>query len=138
MAKDSTTDKFYSDMESTSIETEARLPFDQLNLRAELLRAISDLGYHACSPIQQQSLPLSLQGADIIGQAQTGTGKTAGFTLPLLQMLASQPVESGQRPVRALVIAPTRELAAQARPQKDVNKDAKYLFSEFPPLAVVS
>jgi len=85
--------------------------FDQLGLSAELLRAIDDKGYRQATPIQQQAIPLVLEGKDILAGAQTGTGKTAGFTLPLLQRLQnSRPTGRG---VRVLVLTPTRELAAQ-------------------------
>ena len=88
--------------------------FESLGLRAELLRAVSEKGYSEPTPIQSQAIPLILEGRDIMGGAQTGTGKTAGFTLPLLQRLmeTEKPVK-GRRPIRALVLTPTRELAAQ-------------------------
>jgi ATP-dependent RNA helicase RhlE len=94
------------------------MSFSSLGLRAELSRAVSEKGYSAPTPIQQQAIPLILQGRDIMGGAQTGTGKTAGFTLPLLQRLmaagtANNKPAKGRRPVRALVLTPTRELAAQ-------------------------
>lgn len=84
--------------------------FENLGLSAELLRAINDQGYGEPTPIQQQAIPLILEGRDVLAGAQTGTGKTAGFTLPLLQRLH----EGGRRKgVRALILTPTRELAAQ-------------------------
>ena len=90
------------------------MSFDNLGLRAELVRAVSEKGYTTPTPIQQQAIPLVLEGRDLMGSAQTGTGKTAGFTLPLLQRLAaSQRPQNGRRVIRALVITPTRELAAQ-------------------------
>jgi len=85
--------------------------FNQLGLSAELLRAIDDKGYQEATPIQQKSIPLILEGRDILAGAQTGTGKTAGFALPLLQRLQFSP--HNRRSVRALVLTPTRELAAQ-------------------------
>ena len=85
--------------------------FDQLGLSAELLRAIDEKGYREATPIQQQAIPLILEGRDVLAGAQTGTGKTAGFTLPLLQRLQNS--RPGQRCVRALILTPTRELAAQ-------------------------
>ena len=90
------------------------MSFESLGLRAELVRAVSEKGYSTPSPIQKQAIPLILEGKDLMGGAQTGTGKTAGFTLPLLQrlMASSTPVK-GRRPIRALVLTPTRELAAQ-------------------------
>lgn len=83
--------------------------FSELGLIPELTRAVSDAGYDAPTPIQVQAIPTALQGKDLLACAQTGTGKTAGFLLPLLQRLAKG--ERGQ--IRALVITPTRELAAQ-------------------------
>jgi ATP-dependent RNA helicase RhlE len=91
---------------------------------AELLTAVSDKGYKTPSPIQKQAIPLILEGRDLMGGAQTGTGKTAGFTLPLLQRLmeTEKPVK-GRRPLRALVLTPTRELAAQvAESVRDYGK----------------
>jgi len=90
------------------------MSFESLGLRAELLRAVSEKGYTKPTPIQVQAIPPILEGRDLMGGAQTGTGKTAGFTLPLLQRLMEthQP-EKGRRAVRALVLTPTRELAAQ-------------------------
>ncbi|MCH7506816.1 MAG: DEAD/DEAH box helicase, partial [Proteobacteria bacterium] len=85
--------------------------FKELGLSAELLRAIDKKGYNEATPIQQQAIPLVLQGRDVLAGAQTGTGKTAGFTLPLLQHL--QQSTENRRSVRALVLTPTRELAAQ-------------------------
>jgi ATP-dependent RNA helicase RhlE len=87
------------------------MSFDQLGLSAELLRAIADKGYRQATPIQQRAIPHILAGEDILAGAQTGTGKTAGFTLPLLQRL--QESRPDGRRVRALVLTPTRELAAQ-------------------------
>ncbi|GAB3031965.1 DEAD/DEAH box helicase [Bowmanella dokdonensis] len=89
------------------------MSFEQLGLSAELLRAVAEQGYSQPTPIQAQAIPLVLQGKDVLAGAQTGTGKTAGFTLPLLQLLQGRPVKPGVRPVRALVLTPTRELAAQ-------------------------
>lgn len=91
------------------------MSFTQLGLSAELLRAVSEEGYTKPTPIQQQAIPIVLEGRDILAGAQTGTGKTASFTLPMLQRLMETPVSSrrAQRPVRALVLTPTRELAAQ-------------------------
>ncbi|GAB4422228.1 MAG: DEAD/DEAH box helicase [Anaerolineales bacterium] len=82
--------------------------FDSLSLRPELVQAITELGFTAPTPIQAGMIPLMLTGADVIGQAQTGTGKTAAFALPILHNL-----EPGQKNPQALVLAPTRELAMQ-------------------------
>jgi ATP-dependent RNA helicase RhlE len=89
------------------------MSFKNLGLSAELLRAIHDQGYTDPTPIQSKAIPTILAGKDIMAAAQTGTGKTAGFTLPLLQQLINNPLSGGQRPIRALVLTPTRELAAQ-------------------------
>ncbi len=88
------------------------MSFDSLGLSAELLRAVAEQGYNEPTPIQRQAIPTILQGKDVLAGAQTGTGKTAGFTLPLLQRLSDTPAPKS-RPVRALVLTPTRELAAQ-------------------------
>jgi len=85
--------------------------FNELGLSAELLRAIEIQGYKAATPIQQQAIPPILEGRDVLAGAQTGTGKTAGFTLPMLQRLQYGAVN--RRRIRALVLVPTRELAAQ-------------------------
>ncbi len=89
------------------------MSFDSLGLSAELLRAISEQGYTAPTPVQSKAIPVILEGKDVLAGAQTGTGKTAGFTLPLLQRLSENPHSNGRRPIRALVLTPTRELAAQ-------------------------
>jgi len=96
------------------------MSFESLGLRAELLRAVSEKGYSAPTPIQSQAIPLILEGRDLMGGAQTGTGKTAGFTLPLLQrLMTSGKPEQKRRTIRALVITPTRELAAQVKESID-------------------
>ena len=89
------------------------MPFATLGLRAELCRAVAARGYTTPTPIQQQAVPVILAGQDVLAAAQTGTGKTAGFTLPLLQRLAESPRPARPRSVRALILTPTRELAAQ-------------------------
>jgi ATP-dependent RNA helicase RhlE len=92
------------------------MSFSALGLRAELLRAVSEQGYTEPTPIQAQAIPAVLAGRDLMGGAQTGTGKTAGFTLPLLHKLAEQAGgQHGRTPVRALILVPTRELAAQVQ-----------------------
>ena len=88
--------------------TDTVIPFDQLALSAPVLKALQDVGYETPSPIQTQTIPLLLQGRDVLGQAQTGTGKTAAFALPILTNLDLQ-----QKDPQALVLAPTRELAIQ-------------------------
>ncbi|OIQ18795.1 DEAD/DEAH box helicase [Lacinutrix sp. MedPE-SW] len=88
------------------------MSFKQLGLSEPLLKAISKKGYENPSPIQAKAIPPVLDGYDVLASAQTGTGKTAGFTLPLLHILSENPKEKF-RPIRALVLTPTRELAAQ-------------------------
>ncbi len=85
--------------------------FDSLGLKAELLRAVSEQGYASPTPIQQRAIPLVMAGRDLMASAQTGTGKTAAFTLPLLHALSEQ--TGHQRHPRVLILIPTRELAAQ-------------------------
>jgi len=89
------------------------MSFDNLGLSAEIVRAVVENGYSEPTPVQKQAIPVILAGKDIMAGAQTGTGKTAGFTLPMLQRLSEEAQGKGQRPVRALVLTPTRELAAQ-------------------------
>jgi ATP-dependent RNA helicase RhlE len=88
------------------------MSFKSLGLSEALLKAIQKKGYTTPSPIQQKAIPPVLLGADVLASAQTGTGKTAGFTLPLLHLLSENPKEK-YRPIRALILTPTRELAAQ-------------------------
>ncbi len=101
------------------------MSFETLGLSAELLRAVSDQGYSEPTPVQKQAIPVILEGKDILAGAQTGTGKTAGFTLPLLQLLNLRNNGGGKRPVRALVLTPTRELAAQV--EESIKTYGKYL-----------
>ncbi|HLW74977.1 MAG TPA: DEAD/DEAH box helicase, partial [Gammaproteobacteria bacterium] len=91
------------------------MSFSSLGLTAELVRAVADQGYTEPTPVQARAIPVVLAGRDLQAAAQTGTGKTAGFTLPLLQRLQASPGPSGghRHPVRALILTPTRELAAQ-------------------------
>ncbi len=99
--------------------------FSELGLSAELLRATNKQGYQEATPIQQQAIPLILEGRDLLAGAQTGTGKTAGFTLPLLQRLQNSQQHSKKRRVRALILVPTRELAAQVA--ESVRDYGRYL-----------
>ena len=87
--------------------------FTELGLSEQLLQAIADQGYLTPTPIQAQAIPVILQGRDVLAGAQTGTGKTAGFTLPLLKILQEQPIPQKPRPLRVLILTPTRELAMQ-------------------------
>lgn len=88
------------------------MSFQSLGLSEALLKAVSKKGYTTPSPIQKKAIPPVLEGKDVLASAQTGTGKTAGFTLPLLHLLSENPKEK-YRPIRALILTPTRELAAQ-------------------------
>ncbi|SAL64227.1 ATP-dependent RNA helicase 1 [Caballeronia arvi] len=103
------------------------MSFDSLGLSEPLLRAVNELGYSSPTPIQLQAIPAVLKGGDLLAGAQTGTGKTAGFTLPILQRLSQLAPASGgaKRPVRALILTPTRELAAQV--EESVRAYGKYL-----------
>jgi len=87
--------------------------FQDLPLIEPIRKALATEGYEQPTPIQAQSIPVILQGRDLLGCAQTGTGKTAAFSIPLLQLLHQRPLEKGKKPVRALILTPTRELAIQ-------------------------
>lgn len=100
------------------------MSFKSLGLSEEIVRAVTERGYTEPTPIQAQAIPVILQGGDLMGGAQTGTGKTAGFTLPLLQRLMAKPV-AGKAHIRALVLTPTRELAAQV--EESVRLYGKHL-----------
>jgi ATP-dependent RNA helicase RhlE len=102
------------------------MTFSALGLSDELVRAVTERGYTEPTPIQAQAIPVVLSGGDLLAGAQTGTGKTAGFTLPILQRLtASVKPATGRAPIRALVLIPTRELAAQV--EESVRDYGKYL-----------
>ncbi|MGF7130799.1 ATP-dependent RNA helicase RhlE [Paraburkholderia sp. EB58] len=104
------------------------MSFDSLGLSEPLVRAVHELGYTSPTPIQLQAIPAVLNGGDLLAGAQTGTGKTAGFTLPILQRLNTMPpvtTAGGKRVVRALILTPTRELAAQV--EESVRAYGKYL-----------
>jgi len=89
------------------------MSFNKLGLSSPLLKAIKEQGYDTPTPIQEQAIPIILQKKDILAGAQTGTGKTAGFTLPLLELLIRSKHQTQQHKVKALILTPTRELAAQ-------------------------
>jgi ATP-dependent RNA helicase RhlE len=92
------------------------MTFDTLGLSADLLRTVAEEGYTEPTPVQERAIPLVLQGKDILAAAQTGTGKTAAFTLPILDRLrqhANTSFSPARHPVRALILVPTRELAVQ-------------------------
>lgn len=101
------------------------MTFNDLNLNTSLLKAINDQGYTTPTPVQAQAIPFILEGRDMLAGAQTGTGKTAGFTLPLLQILSEQKTPKNHRKIRALILTPTRELAAQVG--ESVKLYGKYL-----------
>ncbi len=104
------------------------MTFAALGLSEEIVRAVSERGYTEPTPIQAQAIPAVLSGGDLLAGAQTGTGKTAGFTLPILHRLSDKSVKgpsSGRPPIRALILTPTRELAAQV--EESVREYGKYL-----------
>lgn len=104
-------------LERNRMET---IRFDELNLDAKILRAVIDMGFEAASPIQAKAIPLEIEGKDIIGQAQTGTGKTAAFGIPLLQK-----IDPKNKKLQAVVLCPTRELAIQVA--DEIRSLAKYM-----------
>ena len=101
------------------------LLFSDLHLSQPLLKAVHEEGYTQPTPVQEKAIPAILQGRDILAGAQTGTGKTAGFTLPILELLSKQPRIKGKNPIRVLILTPTRELAAQVG--ESVKTYGKYL-----------
>ena len=103
------------------------MSFNNLGLNESLLKAIKDQGYDTPTPIQKQAIPVIIEGRDILAAAQTGTGKTAGFTLPLLERLSETHPRMGKNQIRVLVLVPTRELAAQVADSiKTYGKYMKY------------
>src|SRR5205809_5588948 len=113
------TDSIQADALSASYAAQATptpARFDTLPLDVKLLRAVADQGYATMTPIQAKAIPIVLEGRDVMGAAQTGTGKTAAFSIPLLQKMLrheNASMSPARHPVRALVLAPTRELALQ-------------------------
>ena len=90
------------------------MKFDELDIIAPILKALAHEGYTSPTPIQEQAIPIVLTGNDLLGCAQTGTGKTAAFAIPILQLLSGRtPAGKGTRPIRNLILTPTRELAIQ-------------------------
>lgn len=105
-----------TEIKAPTEQTSPDLRFADFGLCPEILRALTDQGYIHPTPIQAQAIPVVLQGRDVMGAAQTGTGKTAGFSLPIIQLLmahASSSASPARHPVRALILTPTRELADQ-------------------------
>lgn len=110
-----------------SVAEQDSIGFNQFGLSSEILKALVDLGYKTPTPIQSKAIPYVLEGKDVMGAAQTGTGKTAGYSLPVLQSLlyfANTSVSPARHPVRMLVLVPTRELADQV--YEDIKSYAKY------------
>lgn len=102
------------------------MSFTQLGLNSDILKAIKEQGYTEPTPIQKQAIPVILQKEDVLAAAQTGTGKTAGFTLPMLNLLSAKSPKKGKKPyVRALILTPTRELASQVA--QNVEEYSQYL-----------
>lgn len=102
------------------------MSFEKLHLSAPVLEALNQIGYTTPTPIQEQSIPSLLEGKDLFGCAQTGTGKTAAFALPIIEHLNTQEEYRGKRPIRCLVLAPTRELAIQINENfRDYSKNTK-------------
>jgi len=99
--------------------------FSELGLSAEIVRAVSEKGYTNPSPVQCKAIPTIIKGRDVFAGAQTGTGKTAGFTLPMLHRLSEQKIDPKKRIIRALILTPTRELAAQV--DESVKQYAKFV-----------
>lgn len=94
--------------------------FEDLNLDPRIMRAVTDMGFEAASPIQAQAIPVQMEEKDMIGQAQTGTGKTAAFGIPMLQK-----IDPDNRKTQAIILCPTRELAIQVA--EELRKLAKYM-----------
>ncbi|MCL1051820.1 DEAD/DEAH box helicase [Shewanella abyssi] len=99
--------------------------FESFSFAPEILRAISECGYQKMTPIQQQAIPAVRRGQDVLASAQTGTGKTAAFALPILQKMLDNPSDTQRSNTRALILTPTRELASQIA--DNINEYAKYL-----------
>ena len=94
--------------------------FEELELQAPLLRAVTEMGFEEMTPIQAQAIPAVMEGGDVIGQAQTGTGKTAAFGIPILQK-----VDTSRKSTQVLVLSPTRELAIQVA--EEIRNLGKYM-----------
>ncbi len=94
--------------------------FDELELDERILRAVTDMGFEAASPIQAQAIPVQMEGRDVVGQAQTGTGKTAAFGIPLLQK-----IDPESKKLQAVALCPTRELAIQVA--EEIRRLAKFM-----------
>ena len=104
-------------MEDIKMET---VKFEDLNISGAILKAITDMGFEEATPIQAKAIPIELMGGDVVGQAQTGTGKTAAFGIPLLQK-----IDAKSKKLQAIVLCPTRELAIQVA--DEIRNLAKYM-----------
>lgn len=93
--------------------------FNELGISDSIMKAIEKMGFEEATPIQAETIPLAMQGNDVIGQAQTGTGKTAAFGIPMIEK-----IDPKQRKIQGLVVAPTRELAIQVA--EEINRLAKF------------
>ena len=91
------------------------MSFQSLNLIQPILDSLKDEGYTVPTPIQQEAIPIIMQGTDLMGCAQTGTGKTAAFAIPILQLLYANKINDKKRKIRSLIVTPTRELAIASR-----------------------
>ena len=96
------------------------LKFEEMNISEELVRAVKDMGFEEATPIQSQAISMIMDGRDVIGQSQTGTGKTAAFGLPCLEM-----IDPDDKALQALILCPTRELAIQV--SEEFRKFLKYM-----------
>ena len=96
------------------------MKFEELQIDDRILRAVEDMGFEEASPIQAKAIPVVLEGKDIVGQAQTGTGKTAAYSIPMLQK-----IDPSVKKVQAIVLCPTRELAVQVA--EEIRRLAKYM-----------
>jgi ATP-dependent RNA helicase RhlE len=108
-----------------SVNRKKNMKFTELGLNESLLKAIKEQGYTTPTPIQAQAIPLVIEGKDVLAAAQTGTGKTAGFTLPLLERLSQTKPHMKKKQIRVLVLTPTRELAAQVA--ESIKTYGKYM-----------
>ena len=107
-------------MSSKEVKEEVKIRYDESGLDERIIRAVTEMGFEYMSPIQAAAIPVMMEGVDIIGQAQTGTGKTAAFGIPLLQK-----VDPDNKHLQAVVLCPTRELAMQAA--DDIRDFAKFM-----------
>ncbi len=105
------------------------MTFKELDLLPEILKAVEEMGYEKPTPIQKRAIPEAIKGRDVLGCAQTGTGKTAAFSIPILQQIHENRPEKGRKPIRSLILTPTRELAAQIG--DNIKAYGKYLPSQY-------